>query len=186
MQRFKITIQSGMLFVVTLSVALLIMLSVFFMPVSSFAKSLAPNFSLRVLNPGLSGYKNINLYALRGKVVLINFWATWCPPCRAEIPDLVSFYNKHKSKNFIIVGVNVNVTKIGVSSFIRRYKIDYPVVYATSAVMGMYGGINEIPQTFFISKDGILSFHWTGYLPKNILTIVSGHLMKAHVPGLSD
>lgn len=160
-------------------ITFIIMISVFLLPKDSYAKnSYAPNFNLKVLNHNLSGYKNINLNALKGKVVLVNFWATWCPPCRAEIPRLVSFYNKNKLKNFVIVGINVNVTQQGVRSFTHQYKMDYPVVHATSKVLSEYGGINEIPQTFFISKNGIIAFHWTGFMPNNVLKIVSGHLMK--------
>ncbi len=186
MQKIQLTIKSETLIVKMLPIILLLILAVFFLPAASFAKSPAPNFSLRVLNPNLSGYKKITLSALRGKVVLVNFWATWCPPCRAEIPHLVNFYNKNKSKHFLIIGINVNVTKEGVASFTRRNKIDYPVVYATAEVIRKYGGISEIPQTFFISKDGMVAFHWTGFLPENILKIVSKHLMKKQVHTLSN
>lgn len=160
---------------------IIIMFSVFSIIEDSYAvssNSVAPNFNLKVLNHHLSGYKNINLSSLKGKVVLVNFWATWCPPCRAEIPRLISFYNKNKSNNFVIVGINVNVTKKGVRSFTRQYKINYPIVYATPNVISEYGGVNEIPESFFISKNGKIAFHWKGILPKNVLKIVSGHLMK--------
>ncbi len=161
------------------SIALVMVFSTFLLPKNSNAKdTVAPNFSLKVLNPNSSGYKNISLNALKGKVVIVNFWATWCPPCRAEIPNLVSFYNKNKSKNFVIVGVNVNVTKGGVRQFIHQYKINYPVVYATSKVLSEYGGISEIPQTFFVSKNGIIALHWTGLLPKYALAIASKHLLN--------
>lgn len=166
-------------FIIIFSITFIIIFSIFLLPETSFAKrSYAPNFNLIVLNHNLSGYKNINLNALKGKVVLVNFWATWCPPCRAEIPRLVSFYNKNKSKNFVIVGINVNAAKKGVRSFTQQYKINYPVVYATSNVISKYGGVSEIPQTFFISKNGKIAFHWKGFLPKNVLKIVSEHLMK--------
>ncbi len=159
---------------------IIIMFSVFSITKKSYAansNAIAPNFNLKVLNHNFSGYKNINLSALKGKVVLVNFWATWCPPCRAEIPSLISFYNKNKSKNFIIVGINVNVTKKGVRAFTHQYKMDYPVVHATSKVLHAYNGM-AIPQTFFISKTGKIAFHWKGMLPKSVLSIVSEHLMK--------
>ncbi len=138
----------------------------------------APNFNLKVLNPVLSGYTNFQLRNFKGHVVIINFWATWCPPCRHEIPMLKNFYKSERAKGVIVVGINVNDTIGGVRSFVKQYNIIYPVVYASSGVISNYGGINEIPQTFFISKSGRIMFHWVGEMSKGALYGITGKLLK--------
>ena len=138
----------------------------------------APDFDLRVLNPVSSGYNNFRLGNFKGHVVIINFWATWCPPCRHEIPMLESFYKSERANGVIVVGINVNNSLGGVRSFVKQYNIIYPVVYASSGVISDYGGINEIPQTFFISKSGRMMFHWVGEISKGALYGITNKLLK--------
>jgi thiol-disulfide isomerase/thioredoxin len=138
----------------------------------------AYNFNLKVLNPALSGYGNFSLRNFSGRVVVLNFWATWCPPCRAEIPMLKKFYESEKSNGVMVVGINVNNNLGGVRSFIKSIGIPYPVVYATSRVINNYGGINEIPQTFFISKSGRIMFHWVGEITKGALYGITKKLLN--------
>lgn len=141
----------------------------------------APNFNLRVLNSGASGYTRFSLKNFKGHVVIINFWATWCPPCRAEIPMIEKFYKaEHRSKGFIVVGVNVNNSLAGVSSFVKNYRMTYPVVYANSTIISNYGGINEIPQTFFISKSGRIMFHLVGEMSRGELYGIADKLLKVN------
>ncbi len=138
----------------------------------------AYNFNLKVLNPILSGYNNFSLKNFRGHVVIVNFFATWCPPCRAEIPLIKKFYESEKNNGVIVVGINVNNNLGGVRSFIKNIGIPYPVVYATSKVINNYGGINEIPQTFFISKSGRIMFHWEGEITKGALYGITNKLLN--------
>ncbi|MGC8554948.1 MAG: TlpA family protein disulfide reductase [Candidatus Acidulodesulfobacterium sp.] len=138
----------------------------------------APNFNLKVLNPSLSGYNNFSLRNFKGHVVIINFWATWCPPCRAEIPMIKKFYESEKRDGVMVVGVNVNNNLGGVRSFIKNIGIPYPIVYATSRVINNYGGIREIPQTFFISKNGRIMFHWEGEITKGALYGITNKLLN--------
>ena len=138
----------------------------------------AYNFNLKVLNPTLSGYDNFSLKNFRGHVVVVNFWATWCPPCRAEIPMIKKFYESEKSNGVMVVGINVNNNLGGVRSFIKSIGIPYPVVYATSRVINNYGGINEIPQTFFISKSGRIMFHWEGEITRGALYGITQKLLN--------
>lgn len=138
----------------------------------------APNFALRVLNPSVSGYTDFSLRNFRGHVIIINFWATWCPPCRAEIPMLEKFYDSYKSKGIVVVGINVNNNLSGVKSFTKLYGMTYPVVYASSSVISNYGGVNEIPQTFFISKSGHIMFHWVGEISKGALYRITTKLLS--------
>ena len=138
----------------------------------------AYNFNLKVLNPALSGYGNFSLRNFSGRVVVLNFWATWCPPCRAEIPMLKKFYESEKSNGVMVVGINVNNNLGGVRSFIKSIGIPYPVVYATPGVINNYGGINAIPQTFFISKSGRIMFHWVGEITKGALYGITKKLLN--------
>ena len=138
----------------------------------------APDFTLRALNPSVSGYTDFSLSSFKGHVVIINFWATWCPPCRAEIPMLENFYKSYKSKGVIVVGINVNDNVSGVKSFTKLYDMTYPVVYASSSVISNYGGVNAIPQTFFISKSGYIMFHWVGEISKGALYGITDKLLS--------
>jgi thiol-disulfide isomerase/thioredoxin len=129
----------------------------------------APDIRGNVLNPVLSGYKTINLHKITGKkLIIVNFWATWCPPCRAELPELNRFYKQNK-KNVIIIGVNVNVNGSSVSEFIKQRDLVYPIVHANIIEMENYGGINFIPQSFFINSKGRIIFHWQGPLNSEML-----------------
>jgi thiol-disulfide isomerase/thioredoxin len=138
----------------------------------------ASDFDLRVLNPVLSGYKDFRLGNFKDHVVIINFWATWCPPCRHEIPMLEKFYKAELANGVIVVGINVNNSLEGVRSFVKQYNIAYPVVYASSGVISDYGGVNEIPQTFFISKSGRIMFHWVGEISDGALYGITDKLLK--------
>jgi thiol-disulfide isomerase/thioredoxin len=138
----------------------------------------APNIKGIVFNPKLSGYKYINLNKIHKKVIIINFWATWCPPCRAEIPMLNSFYKKN-NKNVLIIGVNVNVLKNGVKNFVDQFDngLTYPIVHANILELQNYGGISEIPQSFFIMHHRIV-FHWTGELNKQLLKTITSKILS--------
>jgi len=111
----------------------------------------APDFTLNDINGNpvtLSDYK--------GKLVFVNFWATWCPPCRAEIPAFVELIDKYGDQGFAILGISVDkpadVEKI--PSFMKKMKMNYPVLIASGDVVQNYGGISSIPTTFVINKEG--------------------------------
>lgn len=110
----------------------------------------APDFKLR----DLSGTE-IELSDFKGKMVILNFWATWCAPCRYEIPLLVSLYKEFNKKGLEIIGVSVDDGGIElVKEFSEKYKINYPVLMYNREVIYSYGGINSIPTTFIITRGG--------------------------------
>ena len=137
----------------------------------SGSKVLAPLFSVSSIN-----YKGkiLSLKNYRGKIVLVNFWATWCPPCRDEIPRLEKFYKLHKKDGFAIIGLSVNNQGENyVLNFIKTFKggiITYPVGMADYSIEKAYGNIYEIPQSFLIDRNGYVVKHITGEIPRGYLT----------------
>ncbi|MHB8232925.1 MAG: TlpA family protein disulfide reductase [bacterium] len=158
--------------------ALIFFVNLFYIPEAAARTRKAPNFNLRVLNSASSGYTDFSLRNFKGHVVIINFWATWCPPCRHEIPMIKNFYKSERPNGVIVVGINVNNSMAGVRSFVKQYDIKYPVVYASSSVISNYGNVNEIPQTFFISKTGNIMFHWVGEISRGALYGITDKLLK--------
>ena len=126
-------------------------------------KSKAPNFALK----GLDG-KIVEMKRLAGKAVVLNFWATWCGPCRAEIPGMIEVYKQYKSKGLEIVGVSLDQGGWDqVRPFAEKLKIPYPVVVGDGNLADDYGGIDAIPSTFFIDKNGYIVDRHLGYLSKS-------------------
>ena len=106
--------------------------------------------------PDLHG-KQIKVSDYRGKWVIVNYWATWCPPCAAEIPELNRFHKKHQAKDAVVLGVNIEKDDIDyVREFSADFKIAYPVLQADNLVSSPYGRISALPTTFIISKEGKL------------------------------
>ncbi len=90
-----------------------------------------------------------------GKVTVLNFWATWCPPCRGEIPDFIALQNQYKDQGLVVVGVSLDQGGAGVvSSFAKSQGMNYPVVMGTDDVAALYGDIQAIPTTFVIDRSG--------------------------------
>ena len=125
----------------------------------------APAFSIK----DMSG-KTITLDGLKGKVVVLNFWATWCAPCRAEVPDFVSFYNENKAKGLEILGVSVDTNTAGqVPEFVQKNKVSYPVAMVTKIILRDYGPIDAIPTTFIIDKTGRVRYTQVASMDKETL-----------------
>ena len=101
--------------------------------------------------------KTISLDSLKGKVVVLNFWATWCPPCRAEIPEFVQFYRDFEKKGVALIGLGVNDSDASLQEFSKTNRISYPVINDKGGrLSSLYGGIRSIPTTFVIDRKGII------------------------------
>ena len=109
----------------------------------------APDFNLA----GLDG-KPVTLADTKGKVVLVNFWATWCGPCRAEIPDLVELQNKYKDRLQILGLVVDDEDQDAIKRFVAKFHVNYPVAIATDALRLEYGGIPALPTSFVLDSEG--------------------------------
>jgi len=108
--------------------------------------------------------KRVNLADFSEQPLFISFWATWCPPCRKGIPDLVELKKKYGKKGFEVVGISLDgpQTKGDVVPFIKDYGINYPVVYGNEAVTINYGGVQSIPTAFVIDKQGKIVASYVG------------------------
>ena len=111
----------------------------------------APNFTLQDLEGN-----NVSLADYKGKVVFVNFWATWCPPCRAEIPHFVDLIDQYGEDGFAILGISVDDPKDHnkIPGFKDKFNINYPILLANGKVTRDYGGIRSIPTTFVLDRDG--------------------------------
>jgi len=110
----------------------------------------APDFTLESLDG-----KNVRLSDLRGKAVLLNFWATWCGPCKIETPWLVEMQDKYGTQGLQVVGVAMDDSgKDEIAKFAKDMGMNYPVLLGKEAVGDDYGGVPALPESFFISRDG--------------------------------
>src|SRR5258708_26812320 len=90
----------------------------------------------------------------KGKVVLLNFWATWCGPCKVEIPAFVELYDRYKDKVFVVVGVSMDDSPEQLQAFMREYRMNYPVLQLKPEVEDFWGPFYGYPTSFFIARDG--------------------------------
>jgi cytochrome c biogenesis protein CcmG/thiol:disulfide interchange protein DsbE len=131
--------------------AAILALLLFFVPaVAKAQNSTPPQFTLKDIRS-----RAIRLSDYRGKVVLINFWATWCPPCRMEIPDLVKLQRDYRSRGLRVIGVTYPPGKLTeVRRFVRRAKMNYPVALGTRRTKLLFTSSETLPMTIVVGKDG--------------------------------
>ena len=114
---------------------------------------IAPDFELNSVDD-----KKYKISDLRGKVIILNFWATWCGPCRMEIPDFNELYLNNKDKGLIILGISTDDSKAGLLQFLKSYNIEYPVLYGSprqiAKISNDYGGIMALPTSIIIDRNG--------------------------------
>lgn len=112
--------------------------------------------------------KEVSLAKYKGKVIILDFWATWCPPCRAEIPDFVALQKQYGKKGLVVIGLSLDRdseksdAKTVVSDFCKKNKINYPVAIVDKTVADSYGGIQYIPTTFIINRAGMIVQKYVG------------------------
>ena len=139
-----------------------------------FVNDKAPDFALKSVDG-----KVVKLSDYKGKVIILDFWATWCPPCRKGIPDLISIQNEYKN-DVVIIGVSLDGDKTikDVPDFIKQYGINYPIVYGDEKIVTAYGGIQAIPTAFVIDKKGNIVDQHVGLVDKSIYVNKITELLK--------
>ena len=148
----------------------------------------APDFTLSLFNSKsvLSEDSSITLSSLTGNVVLLNFWATWCGPCIAEIPEFNDLYNKYKMEGLEILGVSVSDNYRQLEKFTKKIDVQYKLLFGTtdnmSSVMQDYGNVYSVPISFLINREGlvvrgypgaILGEYWSSLLKDDILKFLA-------------
>jgi len=113
--------------------------------------SLAPDFSLPDLQGG-----HLKLSAYRGRVVFLDFWATWFDPCREEIPHFIELQNKYGAQGLQIIGISMDDDPEPVRDYYQRFKMNYPVAMGNAKIGELYGGVLGLPIAFVIGRDGRL------------------------------
>ena len=109
----------------------------------------------------LSGNR-IRLSAYRGKVVLLNFWATWCAPCRLELPRFAAWQRKYKQQGLQVIAISMDDDAEPVRALVRSFALDFPVVMGDAAIGERYGGVLGLPITFLVARDGTIAARLEG------------------------
>lgn len=123
----------------------------------------APPFTLKDANG-----KSVSLFDYKGKVVLLNFWATWCGPCKIEIPWFMEFEKKYKDRGFAVIGVAMDEEGWEVvRPYIQEKKINYRIVMGNDSVAASYGGVDSLPTTFLIDRQGRIAATHVGLVSKS-------------------
>ncbi len=131
----------------------------------------APDFKLENLDG-----QSVSLSDLRGKPVLLNFWTTWCDPCRAEMPYLQQVYEEWSGKGLVVLAINIGESPSEVKRFLQTYNLSLPVLLDTKEATARKYNITGIPTSFFIDKDGIIQVKIIGAFPSK--TVIERNLNK--------
>jgi cytochrome c biogenesis protein CcmG/thiol:disulfide interchange protein DsbE len=122
----------------------------------------APDFTLKDAQG-----KRVSLSDFNGKVVVLNFWATWCGPCKTEIPWFIDFQKQWQGRGFTVLGVSMDEDGWkAINPYVAEKKINYPVVLANEEVNEAYGGIEALPTTLIIGRDGRVKFIHSGLIAR--------------------
>jgi cytochrome c biogenesis protein CcmG/thiol:disulfide interchange protein DsbE len=133
----------------------------------------APELSLEKLDGDLSSLEDF-----RGQVILINNWATWCPPCKAEMPDLQAYYEKHREQGFLLIGIESGESASEVAQFVANYQLTFPIWLDLQGIaLQVFQNFN-LPNSYVIDRTGIVRLTWTGAIREDVLEHYVTPLLK--------
>ena len=145
------------------------------------AQEPARAFSLELMDGS-----TLTLLDLRGKVVMINFWASWCPPCRQEAPDLVEVYREYADQPVEFVGVDIWDRPEDALKYIDQYGVNYPNGVDDKGIIAIDYGVRGIPETFFINSQGVLVKKFVGPINAATLRVVLDELLASDAASSAD
>lgn len=134
----------------------------------------APAFTLLTLEGD-----SLSLDSLRGQVVLVNFWASWCPPCRIEMPGFERVYRARRDDGFVIVGIATDRhAEDQIREFVAEHGITYPIALGTMQVVRDYGGVSALPESFLIDRQGRIRHRVIGYFAEPALRAAVDRIIR--------
>ncbi len=141
----------------------------------------APAFTLEAMDGTV-----VHSEDLAGKVVLVNFWATWCTPCRLEMPALQKLHAEKESAGLVVLGISQDRgSRGGVAEFLAERDITYPVAYDTREIERAFGGVSMLPTTFLIDRRGVIRHQVFGFFAPPALRAAIGRLLDEEAPAAS-
>jgi thiol-disulfide isomerase/thioredoxin len=135
----------------------------------------APAFTLATLDG-----KKVSLADYKGRPVLVNFWATWCAPCKLEMPWFEEFRQKYSAQGFEILGISEDDSpKEDIAKAVKRINVTYPILLTDGKVAPAYGGVDYLPESFYVGRDGVVQIQSSGLASKdeveaNIKRLIAG------------
>jgi len=135
----------------------------------------APAVTLRDLNN-----KPLILTQLRGKVVLLNFWATWCAPCQLEMPIFNRWQQQYAARGLAVTGISMDDDSGSVRKTVAKLRVSYPIAMGTAALGRSYGGVLGLPETFLIDRDGVIRAQFQGEADLNKIEAALKDLLDKH------
>lgn len=113
--------------------------------------------------------QSVQLSDYRGHPVLVNLWASWCPPCRAEMPDLIQYYKAHQAEGLVVLAVNSADSFGPAQQFVQEKAMPFPALFDPSGSVEKVFGVDGLPSTFLIDRSGVVRFAWTGQISPAVL-----------------
>lgn len=153
----------------------LLLMAVLLLAGNSSAAQKMPQFSEKNIIDGAV----VKSEDFKGKVLVVNFWATWCPPCRKEIPSLIKLQNKNADKGFSVLGISMDEGgKRLVKKFVSKINLNYPVIIGDAKMARGFGGVIGIPVTFLVDREGNLVKRFDGYVSEKVLERELAKMLK--------